>query len=268
MPIQVQCPTCQRPLRVPEELLGRLVRCPGCQGTFTATDPAVKPPPVPPPAQQFQPPPAPAAPPPAAPQFQNPPPAPPRPGAEAPLELQYQEAPPQPPGTPGYSFPAAPRPGPAFGPSYAGDPRSQALSLVAGPSLALMILAGVAGGFTALIFLFSLAMQVVVLSSDTRTSTTSSGNYDPFVAGGVNIGMTVLQCGLNAAWAGFVFFGAMQMRKLRMWGLSLAATIVAMVPLHCSCICWFPLGWLLGIGFGVWSLVMLVKPEVKSQFES
>jgi predicted Zn finger-like uncharacterized protein len=57
MPIIVQCPACGRKLRVPDELLGKLVKCPGCGGTFTAQDkspapqsePKVVPPPPPPP---------------------------------------------------------------------------------------------------------------------------------------------------------------------------------------------------------------------------
>jgi hypothetical protein len=40
MPIIVQCPTCERKLRVPDQLLGKKVKCPGCQGTFTAGDKA------------------------------------------------------------------------------------------------------------------------------------------------------------------------------------------------------------------------------------
>ena len=32
----VPCPSCQRDLRVPEELLGRAVKCPACGSTFTA----------------------------------------------------------------------------------------------------------------------------------------------------------------------------------------------------------------------------------------
>ncbi|HEY1860513.1 MAG TPA: hypothetical protein VGG61_09180 [Gemmataceae bacterium] len=35
MPIIVQCPACGRKLRVPDELLGKIVKCPGCGGTFT-----------------------------------------------------------------------------------------------------------------------------------------------------------------------------------------------------------------------------------------
>lgn len=34
----VACPTCRRPLRVPDTLLGQLVKCPSCEQTFTAHD--------------------------------------------------------------------------------------------------------------------------------------------------------------------------------------------------------------------------------------
>jgi predicted Zn finger-like uncharacterized protein len=36
MPIQISCPSCSRPLRVPDHLLGQLVKCPNCQQQFTA----------------------------------------------------------------------------------------------------------------------------------------------------------------------------------------------------------------------------------------
>jgi predicted Zn finger-like uncharacterized protein len=32
----VDCPSCNRKLRVPEELLGKKVKCPTCSGTFDA----------------------------------------------------------------------------------------------------------------------------------------------------------------------------------------------------------------------------------------
>jgi hypothetical protein len=38
----------------------------------------------------------------------------------------------------------------------------------------------------------------------------------------------------------------------------MAAAIMAMIPCNCCC--------LLGLPFGIWALVMLMKPEVKSQF--
>jgi len=33
----IPCPSCQRELRVPDQLLGKLVKCPACSTTFTAT---------------------------------------------------------------------------------------------------------------------------------------------------------------------------------------------------------------------------------------
>src|SRR5207302_593089 len=37
MPEVIQCPKCNRKLRVPDHLLGKKVKCPSCSSTFTAT---------------------------------------------------------------------------------------------------------------------------------------------------------------------------------------------------------------------------------------
>jgi predicted Zn finger-like uncharacterized protein len=59
MPEVVNCPQCERKLRVPEELLGKKVKCPTCGNTFTAeAGPAgadAAPPPPPPPAAEERP---------------------------------------------------------------------------------------------------------------------------------------------------------------------------------------------------------------------
>lgn len=47
MPITVDCPSCNRKLRVPDDLLGKKVKCPTCSTTFTAEE-AAAPPPEPP----------------------------------------------------------------------------------------------------------------------------------------------------------------------------------------------------------------------------
>lgn len=44
MPIQISCPSCRRQLRVPDNLVGQMVKCPSCQNTFVA---AVEEPPEP-----------------------------------------------------------------------------------------------------------------------------------------------------------------------------------------------------------------------------
>lgn len=38
MSLTISCPSCQRPLRVPENLLGQSVKCPSCGQIFTAPD--------------------------------------------------------------------------------------------------------------------------------------------------------------------------------------------------------------------------------------
>lgn len=47
MNITISCPSCQRPLRVPENLLGQTVKCPSCTHTFVAPENVEEPPPSP-----------------------------------------------------------------------------------------------------------------------------------------------------------------------------------------------------------------------------
>jgi predicted Zn finger-like uncharacterized protein len=52
MPEQIKCPQCERALRVPENLLGKKVKCPTCAATFTATIASETPPRAESPAQE------------------------------------------------------------------------------------------------------------------------------------------------------------------------------------------------------------------------
>lgn len=64
---------------------------------------------------------------------------------------------------------------------------------------------------------------------------------------------------LGIALSGFVIFGALKMRNLQGHGLALGAAIVSIIPCSgCCCI---------GLPVGIWALVMLLKPEIKSQFQ-
>jgi hypothetical protein len=49
------------------------------------------------------------------------------------------------------------------------------------------------------------------------------------------------------------------MQKLSSYGLSLTTAIVVLIPCFSPCC-------LLGLPIGIWALVVLNKPEVKSQF--
>jgi hypothetical protein len=56
-----------------------------------------------------------------------------------------------------------------------------------------------------------------------------------------------------------VLFGAAKMQSLRSFEFAFAAAILAMIPCLTPCC-------VLGLPFGIWALVVLNKPEVKSQF--
>ena len=65
---------------------------------------------------------------------------------------------------------------------------------------------------------------------------------------------------LTLALSGFVIFGALKMRNLQGHGIALGAAIVSLIPCSgCCCI---------GMPVGIWALVTLLKPEVKSQFQA
>jgi hypothetical protein len=64
---------------------------------------------------------------------------------------------------------------------------------------------------------------------------------------------------LSIAIGAVILFGAVKMMRLQNLGLAMAASILAVIPCLSPCCC-------LGIPFGIWSLVVLNRPEVKSAF--
>lgn len=61
--------------------------------------------------------------------------------------------------------------------------------------------------------------------------------------------------------AGFVLYGSIQMKQLKKYNLAKAAAIVAVIPCLSPCC-------LLGIPFGIWAIIVLNKPAVRSAFTS
>jgi hypothetical protein len=57
----------------------------------------------------------------------------------------------------------------------------------------------------------------------------------------------------------FMIYAALQMKQLKGHGMSVAASVIAIIPCVSPCC-------LLGLPLGIWALVVLNKPEVKSQF--
>ena len=137
----------------------------------------------------------------------------------------------------------------------AGDGRTAALQLVKGPAIGLKV--------TAIVGLVLVGLGLV---------------YNVLVLSGVNIGLQqindpqmqklisklggglgIVQDIIGGVVGVIVLIGAAKMQKLQNYQFALTASIVAMVPCISPC-CIF------GLPFGIWALVVLNKPEVKSQF--
>ncbi len=59
--------------------------------------------------------------------------------------------------------------------------------------------------------------------------------------------------------AGLIIYASLEMKKLQQWGLAVAASVLAMVPCISPCC-------ILGLPFGIWCLIVLMKHEVKTAF--
>jgi hypothetical protein len=151
---------------------------------------------------------------------------------------------------------SAPLP-PPFAPSAAGagDGRDAALKLVKGPAIALIITAslGIAYyGFSGLFTLFTggtMFHHEMPPDIPPQMRTFIEGMQGPLAG----VGSLVI-----AALNGFVLYGAIKLLRLRNHSVATVASVAAMLPCQCCC--------LFGLPFGIWALVVLNKPEVKSQF--
>ena len=59
--------------------------------------------------------------------------------------------------------------------------------------------------------------------------------------------------------AAVIIMGALKMKKLESHGFAMTASILSMIPCLSSCC-------LIGLPVGIWCMIVLMKPEVKSAF--
>jgi len=127
---------------------------------------------------------------------------------------------------------------------------SDAAEKVNGPAMALMILAGI-----------NLALGAVGLLMNLLGSSMAMFHGGPQQAWGnmFSGGLGVASSSLGILISGVIFYGGLKMKRLENHGLAVAASILAVIPCTSPCC-------LLGIPAGIWALVVLSKPEVKSAF--
>ena len=133
------------------------------------------------------------------------------------------------------------------------DSRSVAQSKVQGPAIAQMVVA-------ILCLLLSLAGLGMSLVGTGMSAMKSSGSPEldriiQMSSGGVG----VLSGILHIACSVFLLFAALKMKKLESYGVVMAGTIMAMLPCVSPCC-------ILGLPFGIWSLVVLNQADVKGSF--
>jgi len=242
MPEIINCPKCERKLRVPDNLLGQPVKCPSCGITFTGG-------------------PADEAPPEAAPRPMTPPamPLPP---------LSEPQAAPEPPRPTWDSQPPGPQREPEFARSRPLRDRyddyddshstgalthAEASQALQGPALALVIICilsiichvgymglgfiGAAGGLDGPRRVNNAAMNPEAV-----------GMCSNFIFGAVGLVLDIL-----------VLLGAQKMRDLESYGFAMTACILSLIPCFGPC-CG------LTLPFGIWGLVALNQPGVRERF--
>ena len=144
-----------------------------------------------------------------------------------------------------------------FGTPEAGAGGSNARDQVNTPAILLMVV----GGLTVAYALFGAVQSLT--GANTAGLDQALANPDiPQGARSIISGMArggiffnLFQLALGAVTA----FGGLKMKNLENYGLAMAASIIAVIPCFGSCCC-------IGIPVGIWSLIVLNKPEVKAAF--
>lgn len=232
MPEIINCPQCERKLRVPDNLLGQAVKCPTCGTTFTAAGAAAEPAPSFPSA-------APPPPPPAAPP-------------------RYNEPAPY-PAAPRYDSPGA-YPQQQRYPSYEGrgdfdDPRERrrqlrpaAADAIAGPAIALLVV-----GIIGIVGSGIIVCAGIFVSASGAAGRRAMDDTEPV--------FVILVYGVMLVASIVVTACATKMKQLDSYAIAMTGSILAVIPCLSPC-------FILGIPFGIWALVVINQPDVREAFNN
>jgi hypothetical protein len=122
---------------------------------------------------------------------------------------------------------------------------------VSGPSVGLLI-TGILGGVLSLI---GLILNLVAAGIESVKAIRYIEGYADLAEGAAGVAF----CFVGLLVAGFIIYASLKMKELTQWGLCVAASIIAMIPCISPCC-------IVGLPIGIWCLVVLTKPEVKTAF--
>jgi predicted Zn finger-like uncharacterized protein len=235
MPEQIRCPSCDAPLRVPETLLGKNVKCPKCQKTFLAElEESAD-------LEVVDDEPAPRRRPPVRDEDEEEEPARPkrRPAARDEEEYEEEEG--------AQEEEERPRR------RRRGRRRAEAESAVAGPAISLIIL----GSLDILLVIANLIMSLAGVTF-APAGPGKAGGPGADVAFLTSKAYLIPSSVLQLCFAVSILMGGIKMKQLQSFGLAMTASILALLPCgNCCCI---------GLPLGIWALVVLNKPDVKNSF--
>jgi hypothetical protein len=144
-----------------------------------------------------------------------------------------------------------------FGTEPAGSMNALAKAKVNGPSIGLIIV-GALGIVIGLYNLAQGAMGGAVAPPAELQQDAEAMKFFEMIRGVGGTAAIVLGL-IQAAIGGLTIFGAIKMKNLESYGLAMTCSILNLLP--CLSGCCF-----VGLPIGIWSLVVLMKPEVKSAF--
>jgi len=131
--------------------------------------------------------------------------------------------------------------------------QSTALQMIRGPAIFILVLA-ILNVVTAVLGLVWSAVQDQFL--DLSTMPAESAEFQRKINMFFSVPATILGLGLAIT----TLIGSLSMMKLKSYNFAMATAIIMLIP--CGNCCCF-----LNIGAGIWALVVLSKPEVKTAFE-
>lgn len=154
-------------------------------------------------------------------------------------------------------------PGPAHAFPYAreGSPYTQislAKSKVSGPATWLIVLSILS------IALILIALLVVSLGLTAAGAAAQDPNFaanEDFAAAVFSLLFNFATLLVGLAVSVIILVGAVQMKKLRSYGLAMTAAILSVIP------CTSPCCFLIGVPIGIWAIVVLNDPVVKRAFQ-
>lgn len=132
--------------------------------------------------------------------------------------------------------------------------RASALEVVSGPAICLMVL-----GMLGLLYaVANLALNLAGVNDQQLKQLQNQNQNNPGFNAGLQIGY-VIGVALPGLWGTVVLLAGINLKRLKMLPSVWVGTIFSMLPCNPCC--------LLGIPFGIWTMTVLNRPDVKRAFE-